>query len=124
MDYKTYSKNRKQKFWFFGIIIVFFIIASFISENKGSGNKNDVFEFKVERFIKNQLKDPGSYESMRWFDINPENGQRNGLIFDYTIRHIYTAKNSFNATIKSDQIFYLTKDGVIIDYEDTADLLK
>ena len=59
---------------------------------------------QVKRYLKNNLKDPDSYEGIEWSDVvETDNG--------YTVRHKYRAKNSLGGYVVENQIFYLDLQG-------------
>ena len=59
---------------------------------------------QVKRYLKNNLKDPNSYESIEWSNVvETDNG--------YTVRHKYRAKNSMGGYVVENQIFYLDFQG-------------
>lgn len=59
---------------------------------------------QVKRYLKNNLKDPNSYESIEWSNVvETDNG--------YTVRHKYRAKNSMGGYVIENQIFYLDFQG-------------
>jgi gas vesicle protein len=64
---------------------------------------------KVKRFLKNNLNDPGSYDSSDWSDVVKISDET------YAIRHAYRARNGFGALIKQNTVFYIDIDGNVID---------
>lgn len=59
----------------------------------------------------NYLKDPDNYDSMEWSDI---------IIVDrtdyrYMIRHKYRARNSFGGYVIENKLFYLDKEGNVVN---------
>lgn len=64
--------------------------------------------YQVERYLKKNLKDPDSYQSIEWSSIIEKNG-------NYQVRHKYRAKNSFGGYVVEDCIFTLNKEGDVID---------
>lgn len=83
------------------------------SEEKGNGIKieNSTWDgsvSQVKKYLKSNLKDPDSYESIEWGKvIETDNG--------YTIRHKYRAKNSFGGYTIENNIFYLDFKGNVIE---------
>lgn len=66
---------------------------------------------QVEKYLKNSLKDPKSYESIEWSEV-----QKDGS--NYKVRHKYRAKNSFGGYVVSNQIFVLNRQGEVINVID------
>lgn len=62
---------------------------------------------QVKQYIKSNLKDPNSYESIEWSSV-----QKQGE--NYVVRHKYRAKNSFGGYVIENKIFTLNSDGEII----------
>ena len=61
---------------------------------------------KIEAYLKSNLKDRRSYESIEWSNVTPTT---NGFM----VRHKYRAKNSFGAYEVVNQVFYLDSNGDI-----------
>lgn len=61
---------------------------------------------QVVKYLKNNLKDPNSYESIEWGNVTEtDNG--------YIVRHKYRAKNSFGGYVIEHQIFHIDWQGNI-----------
>ena len=61
---------------------------------------------QVVKYLKNNLKDPNSYESIEWGNVTEtDNG--------YAVRHKYRAKNSFGGYVIENQIFHIDWQGNI-----------
>lgn len=61
---------------------------------------------QVVKYLKNNLKDPNSYESIEWGNVTEtDNG--------YVVRHKYKAKNSFGGYVIEHQLFYIDWQGNI-----------
>ena len=65
---------------------------------------------QVKDYLKKNLKDPKSYESIEWSEV-----QRVGD--NYRVRHKYRAKNSYGGYMIENQIFTINKQGEIIDVQ-------
>lgn len=61
---------------------------------------------QIKKYLKKNLKDPDSYESIEWGKVIETNK-------GYTVRHKYRAKNSFGGYGVENQIFYLDEKGNI-----------
>lgn len=62
--------------------------------------------FQVEKYLKKNLKDPDSYESIEWGKVvETDNG--------YMVRHKYRAKNSFGGYTIDNNVFYLDFKGSV-----------
>lgn len=61
---------------------------------------------QVVKYLKNNLKDPDSYESIEWGNVTEtDNG--------YIVRHKYRAKNSFGGYVIEHLIFHIDWQGNI-----------
>lgn len=72
--------------------------------------KNSIWDGSVSQikiYLKSNLKDPDSYESIEWSNVTetPEG---------YMVRHKYRAKNSFGGYIIENKLFYMDKKGNVI----------
>lgn len=63
---------------------------------------------QVERYLKNSLKDPDSYQSIEWGKVLETSE-------GYLVRHKYRAKNSFGGYVIENNTFYLNTKGEIIN---------
>lgn len=62
---------------------------------------------QVKKYLKSNLKDPDSYESIEWGNVvETDNG--------YMVRHKYRAKNSFGGYMVENNVFYLDFQGNVI----------
>lgn len=66
---------------------------------------------QVKKFLKNNLKDPKSYESIEWSEVEK-------ISTGYRVRHKYRAKNSFGGYTVENQVFYIDNQGNIVDVVD------
>lgn len=84
---------------------VIFIMGLFLSSMLASNLKKD--EIMINKHLENELNDPDSYKPASFTKLNNRNE-------GFTVyRHKFRAKNSFNATVKSDDYFFIEKDKVI-----------
>ena len=63
---------------------------------------------QVERYLKANLSDPDSYESMEWSAVNEMSGNGD---YRYWVRHKYRAKNGYGGYVIENKIFYLDSNG-------------
>jgi hypothetical protein len=63
--------------------------------------------WQVSYYLKNNLNDPDSYESVSWGTLQPSGSE-------FLIPHKYRAKNGFGATILQSQVFVLDSTGNVI----------
>jgi hypothetical protein len=61
---------------------------------------------EVKTYLKNNLNDAKSYESVEWSDVKEHNGVS-------VVRHKYRAKNAMGGTVLKDQLFVVDKDGKV-----------
>mgnify|MGYP001382673009 CR=1 FL=1 len=69
---------------------------------------------QVERYLKSNLKDPDSYQSIEWSAVSKSSGG------GFMVRHKYRAKNSFGGYVIENQVFTLDAQGNVtgaIPYE-------
>lgn len=71
----------------------------------------DASVHQVKKYLKNNLKDPKSYESIEWSQVNWNGDQ-------YVVRHKYRAKNSYGGYVVSNKLFYLDRNGYVTKVED------
>ena len=67
--------------------------------------------YQVKNYLKKNLKDPDSYESIEWGSVVEKDG-------NYQVRHKYRAKNSFGGFVVENCLFILNKEGNVIDVID------
>jgi len=65
---------------------------------------------QVKDYLKKNLNDPKSYESIEWSEV-----QR--VVDNYRVRHKYRAKNSYGGYVIENQVFTINKQGDIIDVQ-------
>ena len=68
----------------------------------------DASVYQVERYLKDNLKDPDSYDGMEWSAVTKLDAG------GFMVRHKYRAKNSFGGYIIENQIFTLDEKGAVI----------
>lgn len=73
--------------------------------------------FVVKRYLEKNLNDPDSYEGIEWSPVQ-DTGNQEGVNFRYTVRHKYRAKNALGGYVVKNQLFYINKDGQIVDVSD------
>ena len=104
-------------------MFVILIIIGNISKNNNNTESNtnvqnsylDASVSQVERYLKANLSDADSYESMEWSAVNEMSG--NGE-YKYWVRHKYRAKNSYGGYVIENKIFYLDSNGNVIGEKD------
>lgn len=121
---KVENKTNSLPFIIFFVIV--FLIFCF-TQSGGCSNNFDKEEthskienspldnsvYQVERYLKNEyLKDPDSYESINWSNVQELNENK------FMVRHKYRAKNSYGGYTIEEKIFCLDGDGNIIDIRD------
>ncbi len=67
---------------------------------------------QVEKYLKQNLEDPKSYESIEWSPVVKLDAD--DLQHKFIVRHKYRAKNSFGGYVISNQMFYLDKHGYVL----------
>lgn len=134
---KSSNLNRKEvatnldkptaKTYIIGLIILFSIIGYCSTDdnnNNTSPSTNEIVTnspwnslvYQVESFLKNNyLKDPDSYESIEWSNVEIVDESRG---FKYLVRHKFRAKNSFGGYVIENKLFYLNDRGEVIEFLD------
>jgi DNA-directed RNA polymerase subunit RPC12/RpoP len=116
--------TKTQRNWLIAIgVFVILIIIGNISKNNNNTESNtnvqnsylDASVSQVERYLKANLSDADSYESMEWSAVNEMSG--NGE-YKYWVRHKYRAKNSYGGYVIENKIFYLDSNGIVIGEKD------
>ncbi len=72
---------------------------------------------QVERWLKGNLKDPGSFEAIEWSPVTKVPPGSN-LPHQYIVRCKYRAKNSFGGYVVEQKLFYLDAAGVVVSARD------
>lgn len=67
--------------------------------------------YQVKDYLKDNLNDPKSYESLSWSPVSKTDD-------GFMVRHKYRAKNVYGGLIIKEQVFYLNKQGVVINVVD------
>lgn len=97
-------------------IFVFIAFGSSESDSKNLGtvynNSWDGSVSQVEQYLKNNLKDPDSFEAIEWSNVQKES---DGSFF---VRCKYRAKNSFGGYVIENKIFYLDAQGTVTYFVD------
>lgn len=72
-----------------------------------SNHKYDGEVWQVTSYLKRQLRDPDSYQSIKWYKASKESDH-------YLVRHRYRAKNGFGGYMIEDKVFKLDDKGNVI----------
>lgn len=109
-----YAKQQLRSFVVL-ILLLILAIGSSTKDESNSENSRKTSEVvynspwdgsvrQVERFLKNSLKDPDSYQGIEWSQVvKSENG--------FLVRHKYRAKNSFGGYVVENRIFQMDRAG-------------
>lgn len=62
---------------------------------------------QVERFLKDTLKDPSSFQAVQWYPVQKDAD-------GYVVRVRYRARNSFGALVLEDRVFLLDRAGNLV----------
>lgn len=82
-----------------------------IDSNKPKSSPWDGSVGQVYNYLKENLKDPDSYQSIDWSPIN-------SISTGYAVRHKYRSKNSFGGYVISNQLFTMDKNGNVTGFID------
>lgn len=69
---------------------------------------------QVKNYLRNNLNDWDSYESVEWSEVQ----EVNLTTHKYIVRHKYRANNAYGGTILVNQIFYLDEEGNVVNVKD------
>ncbi len=72
---------------------------------------------QVKDYLKSNLNDPDSYESIEWSPVS----KIKTLNHKFIVRHKYRAKNGFGGLVITNQTFYLDSIGNVVDVVDVVD---
>lgn len=114
--YKSSLLSKNFKYAIYGFVALIFLMN--LGDNGGSsadrGPKANAPSWQsqwdasvpaVKRYIKRNLNDPGSYESVKWdWARKNEDGT-------YTVWHTFSAKNAFGGRVKETMTFKVSADG-------------
>jgi len=121
---KRNNKTRNIIFGFVGFIILISIVASILPDRgTRAGIYNSTVDgsvYEVERYLKDNLKDPKSYESISWGKVI-DLGMEPSTPYRYHVHHRYRARNSFGGFVISDQTFYMDKYGNVFEVKDNEE---
>lgn len=115
---------KKLKVFLSVIVIGLFLVAATATGDEGSSSSEDsststkvrnsawdASVYQVENYLKNTLRDPGSYESIEWSEVQQTSD-------GYMVRHKYRAKNGFGGYVVANQVFYLDSNGNVTNVVD------
>lgn len=68
---------------------------------------------QVKQFLKDNLNDPDSYESVEWGPVQQQPETK-----EFFVRHKYRAKNAFGAVMTYNQLFFMDSTGVVQKVQD------
>lgn len=71
---------------------------------------------QVQDYLRRNLNDAGSVQYVEWSKVNVISSDTGP--YKYWVRCKYRAKNAFGAYVLQNQIFYLDKDGEVVDVKD------
>lgn len=99
------------------VLFAFWLIFSNNNDNNTSkanvkNNYLDSSVHQVESYLRNYLNDPKSYEGIEWSKVNETKNNDN---YKYWVRHKFRAKNSLGGYVIENKIFYLDKNGNVIN---------
>lgn len=114
----TPQEKKKAKFNLIclGIIAAVFIAIFSIGGEETETVRNaivynnslDASVRQVKEYLKENLNDPKSYESVEWSEVSQHPETK-----EFIVRHKYRAKNAFGATMTYNQLFTMDSLGVV-----------
>lgn len=112
--------TKRQLNWIIaGVVILLVWAFGGFETSDGPKVRNSTLDasvHQVETFLKKNLNDPKSYESIEWSALN----ETKNSWYKYWVRHKYRAKNGFGGYVIENQIFYLDEDGNVLNYKDVS----
>lgn len=100
----------------FLIAIVTYSTCDFDKEKvKVRNNPLDSSVHQVEKYLKNNLLDPGSYDPIEWSVVQK---MLNGVNYGFYVRHKFRAKNTLGGYVIENKIFYLDINGKVVKTDD------
>ena len=112
------------------IIIALLVVCYFVffdKDDKKSSSKEKIVNSEwdgsvsqVERYLKNNLNDPDSYQSISWSAVVKLNDTKETGFVSHQVRHKYRAKNSFGGYVVEEKMFKLDYQGNVVDVVDYA----
>lgn len=125
----TISKSAKNiRYWVWGLVVIVLLVAvygKFETESDVSpqavvsNSAMDASVWQVKRYLKKHyLKDPRSYKSIEWSQVNPK--ETEGKVVGYWVRHKFRAKNSFGGYVVENKVFHLDREGNVIGADDAG----
>ena len=69
---------------------------------------------QVKNYLRNNLNDWDSYESIEWSEVQEVNISTH----KYIVRYKYRANNAYGGTILKNQLFYLDEEGNVVNVRD------
>ena len=106
--YKTNTMSPKAKKTLV-LIVIALIVAGSIGDFDETGKvKIDPWDksvYCVEKYIKSNLNDPNSYDSIKWGKVTKNSDGT------YEVIHSFEARNGFGGVIRQTKIFTIAPDG-------------
>lgn len=114
---------NKFKLFLSAVVIGAFLFSAAGSGDEDSSSTNETKEVvynsswdgsvrQVKDYLKNNLKDPDSYEGIEWSNVVK---QGDG---SFRVRHKYRAKNGFGGYVIENKVFVLDDNGNVIGLYD------
>lgn len=107
--YKTHLMKKRTKYFVVGGFVLLLIIGS---GGEGSGNTGNVRQSHwdnsvdcVENYLKRSLRDPDSYESVKWYKVLKNSDGT------YQVTHTFRARNGFGGMDVETKTFTIASDG-------------
>lgn len=103
------------------LMIVLIVILSALTSKENSSKPavyNSAWDnsvWQAEKYLKHNLKDPDSYQSIEWSKVSESNGVRGSK---YIVRNKYRAKNSLGGYVIENKIFFLSEKGDVLGATD------
>lgn len=115
--------NKIKGNWLIAFFVfVFFLILgnvvlddNTVSNGKVQNSYLDASVSQVKRYLKDNLLDPDSYESIEWSAVNEMSGNGD---YKYWVRHKYRARNTYGGYVIENKIFYIDSNGKVINDKD------
>lgn len=116
----VHRKNNNWVKWGYAILFLIAIVtySTFDLNNekvKVRNNPLDSSVYQVEKYLKNNMLDPSSYDPIEWSAVQKK---ENGVNYSFYVRHKFRAKNAFGGYVIENKIFYLDINGKVVKTDD------
>lgn len=115
--------------WFFIALLIYSCYINFFDSNSSKkkhasekvyNSEWDASVLQVTQYLKANLNDPDSYQSISWSEVIELSKTKEIGFASFAVRHKYRAKNSFGGYVVEEKYFKLDYEGNIVSVTDFA----